>query len=146
MTKSRDAVRVEYLKHGTHNITDEPHFQSLLGMADEAADMLRHSIIQGRLNSNTGHYGKLVAIISADLRTTLHGIYLHIDDILVTQTTIFPFLSTEVKVNENHIAKHTGVLGQQPPLVQPITNEVVEEMENKPPTKVKIETTKASGH
>lgn len=49
-------------------------------------------------------------------------------------------------MNENHIAKHTGVLGQQPPLVQPITNEVVEEMENKPPTKVKIETTKASGH
>ena len=57
MTKSRDAVRVEYLKHGTDHITDGQHFQSLLGMADEAADMLRHSIIQGRLNSNTGHYG-----------------------------------------------------------------------------------------
>ena len=58
MTKSRDAVRVEYLKHGTNNISDEQHFQSLIGMADEAADMLRHSMIQGRLNANTGHYGK----------------------------------------------------------------------------------------
>jgi hypothetical protein len=57
MTKSRDAVRVEYLKHGTIRITDEQHFQSLIDMADEAADMLRHSIIQGRLNEKTGHYG-----------------------------------------------------------------------------------------
>jgi hypothetical protein len=56
------------------------------------------------------------------------------------------FLFTEVKVNENHIAKHTGIVGQQPPLVQPITNEVVEQMENKHPSAVKIETTKASGY
>jgi hypothetical protein len=57
-----------------------------------------------------------------------------------------PFISAEVKVNENHIAKHTGVLGQQPPLVQPITNEVVEQLENKQPTAIKVETTKAVGH
>ena len=55
------------------------------------------------------------------------------------------FQFTEVKVNENHIAKHTGVLGQQPPLVQPITQEVVEQMENKKPTIVTVETTKAVG-
>ena len=55
------------------------------------------------------------------------------------------FQFTEVKVNENHIAKHTGVLGQQPPLVQPITQEVVEQMENKQPTTVTVETTKAVG-
>jgi hypothetical protein len=58
----------------------------------------------------------------------------------------FLLIFTEVKVNENHIAKHTGVLGQQPPLVQPITNEVVEQMENKQPTAIKVETTKAVGH
>ena len=70
MTKSRDAVRVEYLKHGTTDSIihddDEQHFQSLLGMADEAADMLRHSIIQGRLNSTTGHYGTFVGVVVSD--------------------------------------------------------------------------------
>ena len=38
------------------------------------------------------------------------------------------------------------MLGQQPPLVQPITDEVVEQMENTRPLTVKVETTKAAGH
>lgn len=50
----------------------------------------------------------------------------------------------EVKVNENHIAKHTGILGQQPPLVQPITREVIEQMEKKQPMTVTVEKTKGS--
>ena len=69
MTKSRDAVRVEYLRHGTTDIADETHFQSLVGMADEAADMLRHSIIQGRLNEKSGNYGKFEPLSSCKKNT-----------------------------------------------------------------------------
>jgi hypothetical protein len=49
MRQSRKAVRLEYRKHGDQEL------------ADEAADMLRHSIVRGNLNPQTGHYG-MVAI------------------------------------------------------------------------------------
>lgn len=57
MRESRKLMRSEYLKHGDSVITDAAHFQGLLGMADEAADMLRHSIVRGNLNQQSGHYG-----------------------------------------------------------------------------------------
>jgi complex III assembly factor LYRM7 len=62
MRESRQAVRAQYLQHGTAAVTDLTHFQSLLGMADEAADMLRHSIVRGNLNAQTGHYGTCMSI------------------------------------------------------------------------------------
>jgi hypothetical protein len=57
MRESRRAVRAQYLQHGTAELTDATHWQSLLAMAEEAADMLRHSIVRGNLNPQTGHYG-----------------------------------------------------------------------------------------
>lgn len=59
MAKSRTEVRAQYLQH-TAPLDDE-HFSALLGMVDEAEDMMRHSIVQGRLNQKTGHYGTISA-------------------------------------------------------------------------------------
>ena len=153
MTKSRDAVRVEYLRHGTTDIADETHFQSLLGMADEAADMLRHSIIQGRLNEKSGNYGKFEPLLWCTTNTVPVVKPKCASQIIPSQSKntgndiLISILFAEIKVNENHIAKHTGILGQQPPLIQPITKEVVQQMEEKarnPTTTVKVETTKAA--
>jgi hypothetical protein len=54
--------RAEIRKHFDHNAGAEtagPNFESLLEMARDAADMLRHGIVQGTLNERTGHYGAL---------------------------------------------------------------------------------------
>lgn len=60
LQKSKLEVQKEFLKHGTVPIADAAHFNGLLDMADEAVDMLTHSIVRGNLNKNTGHYGTLV--------------------------------------------------------------------------------------
>lgn len=57
MRESRVEVRNQYLSHGTLPIVDASHWQGLIDMADEAASMLRHSIVQSKLNETTGHYG-----------------------------------------------------------------------------------------
>ena len=67
MRQSRQSVRAEYLRHGDAALKDATHFQSLLGMADEAADMLRHSIVRGNLNQKTGHYGTCLSSICANV-------------------------------------------------------------------------------
>jgi uncharacterized membrane protein affecting hemolysin expression len=63
MQKSRVAVRDEYTKHGGDPIDDTTQFQELIHMADEAADMLRHSLVRGNLNTTTGHYGTYVYML-----------------------------------------------------------------------------------
>jgi hypothetical protein len=71
MRESRKEVQKQYRLHGeqpllttTTNATNAsanesaaPSLVELLAMADEAADMLRNSIVQSKLNAQTGHYG-----------------------------------------------------------------------------------------
>ena len=55
MRESRVAIRSEFLKN--KNVQEGPHLQGLIGMIDEAEDMLRHGFARGNLNENTGRYG-----------------------------------------------------------------------------------------
>jgi hypothetical protein len=45
--------------------TSGPAFEQLLQGMDEAAYMLRHEIVRGDLNDNTGRYGELQAVVDA---------------------------------------------------------------------------------
>eukprot|EP00544_Gedaniella_sp_CCMP2646_P011374 CAMPEP_0202498672 /NCGR_PEP_ID=MMETSP1361-20130828/27041_1 /ASSEMBLY_ACC=CAM_ASM_000849 /TAXON_ID=210615 /ORGANISM="Staurosira complex sp., Strain CCMP2646" /LENGTH=125 /DNA_ID=CAMNT_0049130653 /DNA_START=45 /DNA_END=422 /DNA_ORIENTATION=- len=54
MRESRIAIRNEFLKN--KNVADGPHLQGLIGMIDEAEDMLRHGFARGDLNADTGRY------------------------------------------------------------------------------------------
>lgn len=56
LRESRTAIRQQFAQHAAAT-TSGPHFEGLLQMADEAADMLLRGIVQGRLNERTGHYG-----------------------------------------------------------------------------------------
>ena len=40
--------------------TSGPEFEAMVAGIDEAADMLRHEIVRGNLNEQTGRYGKTV--------------------------------------------------------------------------------------
>ena len=57
LRESRVAIKAEFLKNKAV-ATEGTHFEGLLTMIDEAEEMLRHGIVQGSLNDNTGHYGK----------------------------------------------------------------------------------------
>jgi hypothetical protein len=66
MRESRVAARAEFLKHNgdaARIATDPVHFAGLLGMVDEAVDMLRHGIVRGNLNPKTGHYGASLGML-----------------------------------------------------------------------------------
>ena len=56
MAESRKAIKAEFIKN-----RDAPssgsHFEGLLGMVDEAVDMMKTGIMQGELNRKTGNYG-----------------------------------------------------------------------------------------
>jgi hypothetical protein len=56
MRESRLEVQKHYQSHGHQPIVGN-ELPELLAMADEAADMLRYSIVQSKLNPQTGHYG-----------------------------------------------------------------------------------------
>jgi Complex 1 protein (LYR family) len=59
LRESRTAIREQFVQNAGAE-TSGPHFEGLLQMADEAADMLLRGIVQGRLNETTGHYGTCV--------------------------------------------------------------------------------------
>ena len=57
MRESRFAIKSEFVKNRTAPTAGD-HFEGLLLMADEAIDMLRHGIVRGDLNQQTGNYGE----------------------------------------------------------------------------------------
>jgi complex III assembly factor LYRM7 len=57
MRESRVAIKSEFVKNKAE-VTPGTHFEGLLTMIDEAEDMLRHGLVRGNLNKNTGHYGR----------------------------------------------------------------------------------------
>lgn len=56
MQESRLAIKAEFMKNKTISTTDHHHFEGLMTMIDEAEDMLRHHIVRGELNQETGNY------------------------------------------------------------------------------------------
>lgn len=54
---SRVAIKSEFVKNRGAPTAGE-HFEGLLSMVDDAVDMLRHGIVRGDLNQDTGNYGK----------------------------------------------------------------------------------------
>jgi len=58
LRQSRVAIRQEFVKNRDVDVSSQrEHFEGLLGVVDEAEDMLLHGIVQGKLNDDTGHYG-----------------------------------------------------------------------------------------
>ena len=57
LRESRLAIKGEFVKNRTAPTAGD-HFEGLLSMVDEAVDMLRHGIVRGDLNQDTGNYGK----------------------------------------------------------------------------------------
>jgi hypothetical protein len=56
LRESRSEIRSHFVQNASFRGPDD-QLESLLLMANEAADMMRHGIVQGRLNDRTGHYG-----------------------------------------------------------------------------------------
>jgi complex III assembly factor LYRM7 len=57
LKESRVAIKQEYVKNAAISATQDPvHFEGLLGMADEAVDMMLHGVVQGKLNEDSGNY------------------------------------------------------------------------------------------
>jgi hypothetical protein len=56
LVQSRYAIRSEFDKNRDVPVTETEHMEGLLLMIDEAEDMLRNQIVQGKLNEQTGHY------------------------------------------------------------------------------------------
>jgi hypothetical protein len=54
LQESRLAIKQEFVKNKQAPVSQ---LDMLLVMVDEAEDMMRHGIVQGALNANTGHYG-----------------------------------------------------------------------------------------
>ena len=55
MRESRVAIRAEFEKN--RNVPEGTHLEGLIGMIDEAEDMLLHGFARGDLNQDTGRYG-----------------------------------------------------------------------------------------
>ena len=53
LNQSRLAIRDEFLKH--QHVTDPNTISNLLVSIDEAEDMMRHGIVQGKRNDDTGN-------------------------------------------------------------------------------------------
>ena len=58
MQVSRQQMRAEFEKN-KYITSSGPEFEALVTGIDEAADMLRHEIVRGDLNQETGRYGKV---------------------------------------------------------------------------------------
>ena len=61
LRESRVAIKSEFVKNRAAPTAGD-HFEGLLGMVDEAVDMLRHGIVRGDLNQATGNYGALLYV------------------------------------------------------------------------------------
>ena len=70
MRESRKAIKAEFVKNQS-GPSEGPHFEALLGMVDEAVDMMRHGIMRGELNPKSGNYGtsKLDLLVLNGCRT-----------------------------------------------------------------------------
>jgi hypothetical protein len=55
LRESRSAIKQEFVKNKQAPVAE---LDMLLFMAEEAEDMMKHGIVQGQLNQNTGHYGR----------------------------------------------------------------------------------------
>ncbi|GAX09660.1 hypothetical protein FisN_19Lh126 [Fistulifera solaris] len=55
MEESRLAIKAEFVKNKAVPTVGD-HFEGLMTMVDEAEDMLRHHIVRGELNQETGNY------------------------------------------------------------------------------------------
>ncbi|GKY96668.1 hypothetical protein MPSEU_000626400 [Mayamaea pseudoterrestris] len=53
LQESRKAIKQEFVKQRQAPVSQ---LDMLLLMIDEAEDMMKHGIVQGQLNDNTGHY------------------------------------------------------------------------------------------
>jgi complex III assembly factor LYRM7 len=57
LNESRVAIKTEFAKNKAAPASGD-HFEGLLTMVDEAVDMLRHGIVRGNLNQDSGNYGR----------------------------------------------------------------------------------------
>ena len=62
MRESRVAIKSEFLKNRSAPTAGD-HFEGLLLMVDEAVDMLRHGIVRGDLNEQSGNYGEHIMMV-----------------------------------------------------------------------------------
>lgn len=65
LQESRKAIKAAFVQHANIPVVVEQqqhqqHLEGLLGMVDEAVDMMRHGIVRGNLNPKTGNYGAYV--------------------------------------------------------------------------------------
>ena len=56
MQESRFAIKEQFVANRSAPTAGE-HFEGLISMVDEAVDMLRHGIVRGDLNAESGNYG-----------------------------------------------------------------------------------------
>lgn len=61
MKESRQQLKQQFAIH-KHVATSGPEFEALLQGMDEAAHMLKHEIVRGDLNEDTGRYGTLLLL------------------------------------------------------------------------------------
>jgi hypothetical protein len=112
LRESRTAIRQQFVQNAGA-ASSGSHFEGLLQMADEAADMLLRGIVQGRLNERTGHYGTNESAASFIVRNLFS-----LSCVLVSPCAPFP----EVKFEPEHVVEDMSY-------VEPITQETVQRLQ-----------------
>jgi hypothetical protein len=76
MQVSREQMKAEFRKN-MGAATSGPEFEALVAGIDEAADMLKHEIIRGDLNEETGRYSTFVRSFVRSWKYRMARAYFH---------------------------------------------------------------------
>lgn len=118
--------------------TSGPVFEELLKGMDEAAHMLRHEIVRGDLNEDTGRYGRyLLGCFETVIDRCPHDIMVLLASISWIFLTWISFTFTgayltisDVKIKREHVKGSDDPSGNIKPEIEPITEDTVRRMEN----------------
>jgi len=145
MAVTHQTMRGEF-ERNKYAPTSGPEFETLLSGIDEATMMLKHEIIRGSLNEDTGRYGTYyMRRDQRETSETTRGIPL----LIFYRFLFFPFLlllymkKKEMKIKREHVAGSAVEGGGIKPEVELITEDTVKRMEN--PTKVEVCKSSSSG-
>lgn len=142
MRESRIQLRAQ-IEANRSAPTSGPIFEELVRGLDEATHMLKHEIVRGDLNEETGRYGKFILFwIRFDLHSQFWNIYretfIHLQSLygwsydahytLSLLTFSVCVFVPDVKIKREHVKGSAS--GDIKPEIEPITEDTVRRMEN----------------
>lgn len=121
--------------------TSGPVFEELVKGMDEAAHMLKHEIVRGNLNEDTGRYGRYFCFVSQRFCVSClsnfprhfaleNSVSLFCSEIISSSSIENDVAITDVKIKREHVQGSDDPSGNIKPEIEPITEDTVRRMEN----------------